>query len=134
MGQVADSALAQGGLVTGFTTRHLDSYEIGHPGLTELHIVDNMHTRKLSMFEAADAFIVLPGGYGTLDELFETVTWKQLGLHAKPIIVINVDGYWDGLKHMAEKIVGHKFALPHTLNLFQFVPTPAEAVIKLSSL
>lgn len=97
MGAVADAALAAGGKVVGVIPEHLMRPEIAHQALTELHVVDSMHTRKRMMAERADAFIVLPGGYGTFEEMFEMVTWLQLQLHAKPLGVLNVAGYYDSL-------------------------------------
>ena len=97
MGAVADAALAAGAEVIGVLPQVLAGKEIAHVGLTALEMVPTMHERKARMAELADAFLVLPGGYGTLDELMEAVTWAQLGLHAKPCILINTAGYWNGL-------------------------------------
>jgi uncharacterized protein (TIGR00730 family) len=97
MGVVADAALAAGGEVIGVTPRGLWGDEIDHPGLTELIQVGSMHERKQRMFELADAFVALPGGLGTLDELAEVATWSQLGVHRKPIVTLDVNGYWSGL-------------------------------------
>ena len=97
MGLVADTVMARGGTVRGVIPTQLFPREIAHRGLTELIEVDSMHARKTKMFELADAFIALPGGFGTLEELAEVTTWAQLGIHAKPIGLLNVDGYYDGL-------------------------------------
>ncbi len=97
MGALADSALAAGGTVIGVIPTRLVEHEIAHAGLTKLHVVETMHERKAMMAELADAVIALPGGTGTLDELFELFTWKQLGLHRKPIGLLDVDGYWQPL-------------------------------------
>lgn len=97
MGIVADAALAAGGAVTGVIPQLLVTREVEHRGLTELHEVDSMHTRKALMERLSDAFLVLPGGFGTLDELCEILTWSQLGLHDKPIGLVNSRGYYDGL-------------------------------------
>ena len=97
MGAVADAALAGGAAVVGVLPQVLAGREIAHEGLSSLELVPTMHERKARMVELADAFLVLPGGYGTLDEMVEAVTWAQLGLHAKPCILINTAGYWDGL-------------------------------------
>ncbi len=97
MGALADSALATGGRVVGVIPEHLMRPEVAHQRLTELLVVDSMHTRKRVMASRADAFIVLPGGYGTLEEMFEMVTWRQLRLHAKPVGLVNVAGYFDHL-------------------------------------
>jgi uncharacterized protein (TIGR00730 family) len=97
MGALADATLAAGGSVTGIMPRFLARKEIAHAGLTRLIVVDSMHQRKLQMTEHADAFIALPGGMGTLEELFEILTWAQLGLHHKPCGLLNVAGYFDHL-------------------------------------
>ena len=97
MGALADGALDAGGRVTGVIPEHLRDLEVHHNGLSEMIVVDSMHTRKRRMFDLSDAFCALPGGLGTLDETFEIVTWKQLGLHDKPVVLVNVDGYWDPL-------------------------------------
>jgi uncharacterized protein (TIGR00730 family) len=97
MGAVADAALAGGGRVIGVIPEHLMRPEVAHQALTELLIVDSMHTRKRLMAERADAFVVLPGGYGTFEEMFEMITWLQLRLHAKPVGLVNVEGYFDHL-------------------------------------
>ncbi|WP_120496263.1 TIGR00730 family Rossman fold protein [Kiloniella sp. EL199] len=97
MGQVADGALAHNGKVTGIIPEYLDKFEVGHKEVNELIVVDSMHTRKMAMFERSDAFCILPGGLGTLDEFFEIATWKQLGMHDKPIIIINLENFWTPL-------------------------------------
>ena len=97
MGLIADSVLELGGEVYGVIPQALVDLEVAHTGLTELHIVANMHERKAKMTELADAFLALPGGIGTLDELFEAWSWNALGYHAKPFCLLNVDGFWDGL-------------------------------------
>ncbi len=105
MGAVADGAMAGGGKTTGIIPQSLVDRELAHVGLSELHVVASMHQRKALMAELADAFIAMPGGFGTLDELFEIITWAQLGFHHKPIALLNVGGYFDPLltfiKHMA---------------------------------
>jgi uncharacterized protein (TIGR00730 family) len=97
MGVVADAVLAGGGRVVGVIPHALLEREVAHRGLTELIVTPDMHSRKARMVGLADAFVALPGGYGTLDELFEVVTWSQLGIHKKPIGLLDVDGFWDGL-------------------------------------
>lgn len=97
MGTLADSALALGGEVIGVIPRSLVEIEVQHDGLTALEIVTSMHERKARMVDLADGFVAMPGGFGTLDELFETLTWAQLGFHKKPIGILNVSGYFDGL-------------------------------------
>ena len=109
MGALADSALAAGGTVIGVIPTRLVEHEIAHPGLTKLHVVETMHERKALMAELSDAVIALPGGTGTLDELFELFTWKQLGLHRKPIGLLDVDGYWQPLLGFLEHAVNERF-------------------------
>jgi uncharacterized protein (TIGR00730 family) len=102
MGAVADNALAHNGEVIGVIPEHLNKKELAHFGVTRLEVVDDMHQRKARMIELADAFIALPGGFGTLEELFEALTWSQLGLHGKAIGLLNVDGYYDALLKFLE--------------------------------
>jgi uncharacterized protein (TIGR00730 family) len=97
MGTVADAVMAAGGQVVGVIPQALMDREVGHAGLTELHVVQTMHERKQLMAERADAFISLPGGIGTLEELYEVWSWQQLGYHDKPVALLNVDGYYDAL-------------------------------------
>jgi uncharacterized protein (TIGR00730 family) len=97
MGMVADAAMAAGGEVIGVIPESMMAREVGHTGLTRLHVVPTMHERKALMYDLSDAFLALPGGYGTLDELCETLTWSQLGLHGKPCGLLNVEGYFDPL-------------------------------------
>lgn len=97
MGEVADATLAAGGRVVGVIPESLQKLEVGHPGLHELHVVPTMHQRKQMMAERADAFVALPGGIGTLEELYEVWTWAQLGYHDQPIGLLNTAGYYDGL-------------------------------------
>lgn len=105
MGLVADTVMQGGGRVTGVIPRGLFPREIPHRGLTELVEVESMHARKTTMFELADAFVALPGGFGTLEELFEVTTWAQLGIHQKPIGVLNVSGYYDSLLAFLDRAV-----------------------------
>jgi hypothetical protein len=112
MGLVADAALAAGGRVTGVIPQSLVDREIAHPGLSDLRVVDSMHERKAAMAELADAFVALPGGVGTLEELFEVYTWNQLGLHAKPLGLFNVRGYFDGLARFLDHATAQRFVTP----------------------
>jgi uncharacterized protein (TIGR00730 family) len=121
MGIVADAALAAGTPVIGIIPEHIQAREVQHTGLTELHVVADMHTRKRMMVDRSDAFVILPGGFGTLDEMFEIFTWKQLQLHKKPILIFNVDGYWDHLIALIKNIVTSGFAQPNDLELFSVV-------------
>jgi uncharacterized protein (TIGR00730 family) len=112
MGAVADAALEAGGRVLGVIPQHLDDWEVGHRGLTELEIVDSMHERKARMADLADAFIALPGGLGTFEELFEILTWAQLGLHRKPFGLLNTAGYYAPLLALLDSAVNEKFLRP----------------------
>ena len=128
MGLVADSAMSAGGSVFGVTTNHLDDYEIGHHGISELHVVTNMHQRKQMMFDHSDAFIILPGGMGTLEEFFEVLTWKQIGLHEKHIVVVNSFGFWNPLKALISHMLFESFASRGDERLLHFVDTVEEAI------
>ncbi len=119
MGLAADAALAAGGRVIGVIPSHLHEREVGHAGLTELLVVSSMHERKLRMFQLADAFAVLPGGLGTLDEALEIITWKQLGLHDKPILLLDIAGYWAPLLALFENVIANGFAARAALDLFR---------------
>jgi uncharacterized protein (TIGR00730 family) len=121
MGLVADAVLRAGGRVVGIIPAHLHDAEIGHHGVSELIVVGSMHERKQRMFEMSDAFAVLPGGLGTLDETFEVITWKQLRLHDKPIIIVDIAGYWSGFQTLVEHVVAESFAGPAVLGLFRMV-------------
>lgn len=123
MGAVADGALAAGGHVTGVIPDYLKDREHGHPDVTELQIVDSMHSRKQMMFEQADGFVTLPGGVGTLDETFEIVTWKQLRMHDKPIVVVDIGGYWQPLDGLVARAVEKGFASQRTRGLYRVVPS-----------
>jgi uncharacterized protein (TIGR00730 family) len=109
MGILADAALAAGGEVIGVLPRALSHREIAHHGLAALHLVDTMHERKAKITELADAFVALPGGIGTMDELFEAWTWAQIGIHAKPIALLDVDGFYQPLLTFLRSVVGAGF-------------------------
>lgn len=128
MGALADAALAAGGEVIGVIPSFLRRPEVAHQGVTRQVEVATMHERKHRMFELADGFVVLPGGLGTLDETFEIITWKQLRLHAKPIVVVDVSGYWRCLHRLVDDIVESGFADPTISELFTVVPS-AEDVL-----
>lgn len=117
MGIVADACLAAGGRVVGVIPRALLEWEVGHEGLTRLEVVDSMHTRKARMAELADGFIALPGGLGTFEELFEILTWAQLGFHSKPAGLLNVEGYYQPLVQMMERGVSEGFMKPENRGL-----------------
>lgn len=131
MGVVADAALDAGGEVVGIIPRSLERSEIGHQGLTRLVVVDGMHARKARMAELSDAFIALPGGLGTLEELFEVWTWGQLGYHAKPLGLLEVNGFYDKLSGFLDHLVEEGFVrLPHR-QMLQRGATPAELLARL---
>ncbi|MAQ18492.1 MAG: TIGR00730 family Rossman fold protein [Sandaracinus sp.] len=125
MGAMADAALAAGGSVVGILPGALRDRELAHPGLTELIIVDSMHERKAMMAERADAFVALPGGLGTLEELFEVLTWAQLGIHAKPCGVLDVAGYWAPLLRFLDRSVEQGFMTQLSRDLLLAAEDPA---------
>ena len=122
MGQLADAALAAGGEVFGVIPQKLCDLEVGHTGLTELFVVDSMHARKMLMAQLADAFIALPGGFGTLDELFEVVTWGQLGYHHKPVGLLDVAGYFAPLLAFIDHATATGFIRPSYRPILQHAP------------
>lgn len=128
MGALADAALAAGGEVIGVLPDVLVGKEIAHLGLTALELVGSMHERKARIAELADAFIALPGGYGTLDEMLEAVTWAQLRIHSKPCLLINTAGYWDGLVAFLDRAVNAGFVKPENRDLLRAVPSTADAL------
>ena len=109
MGIVADAVLANGGQVIGVIPQQLVNWEVAHRGVTRLEVVDSMHARKARMFELADGFVALPGGFGTLDEMFEMLTWRQLGLGRKPCAFLDVKGFWQPLMAMLDTMVRERF-------------------------
>lgn len=117
MGILADAVLAGGGRVIGVLPEFLSRQEVAHTGVTEMHIVGSMHERKALMTQRADAFLALPGGLGTLEELFEVLTWSQLGLHTKPCALLNVDGYFDPLIEFLNQAVARGFVQPRHRDL-----------------
>jgi uncharacterized protein (TIGR00730 family) len=123
MGAVADAAMAAGGVVIGVIPARLLEREVGHRAITELITTLDMFERKRQMIDRADAFVVLPGGLGTLDELLEVVTLRQLGYHDKPVVLVNLGGYWDPLIALVDQVVRHKFALPGARTLYRVVDT-----------
>lgn len=131
MGRVADAALAAGGRVTGVIPQHLVDRELAHPGLTELQVVETMHQRKQRMAELGDAFVALPGGIGTLEELFEAWTWQQLGIHAKPVALYDVDGFWQPLLAMVDSMVDKGFLDSRFRNSLVVASTPEELLERL---
>ena len=128
MGLIADSVLDLGGQVFGVIPQALVDIEVAHPRLTELHTVANMHERKAKMTDLADAFLALPGGIGTLDELFEAWSWNALGYHAKPFCLLNVDGFWDGMIEFIEHAYQSGFMSKSRRNQLLVAQTPEEAL------
>ena len=117
MGVVAEAVLAQGGRVIGVIPEHLQTKEVGHLGLTELRVVPNMHERKELMFQLSDGFVILPGGFGTFDELCEILTWAQLGIHSKPIGLLNTAGFFDQLNGFLDFVMDQGFIRPEHRSL-----------------
>ena len=131
MGEVARAAMAAGGEAMGVIPTHLLGKEVGKRDLTHFVITENMHERKKVMFMNSDAIVVLPGGAGTLDEFFEVLTWAQIGLHRKPILLVDIQGYWQPLVALLDHIVAQGFASAETLDLFHTVPDVAAAEAEL---
>jgi uncharacterized protein (TIGR00730 family) len=128
MGAMADAALAAGGEVIGVIPDGLFAVEVAHQGLTRLEVVRSMHERKARMAELADGFAALPGGLGTLEELLEVLTWQQLRLHGKPIALLDVGGFWDGLLGFVDSLVEHGFVAPASRRCLTRASSPAELV------
>ena len=126
MGAVANATLAAGGEAIGVITQALFDREIGHPGLTDLRVVGSMHERKMLMADLAGAFIALPGGFGTMDEFFEVLTWAQLGIHHKPIALLNTDRFFDPLLALCDHFVTEGFVRPAQRSLILTAETPAQ--------
>ncbi len=126
MGVVADAVLAGGGTAAGVIPQALVDKELAHRGLTELHVVDTMHQRKALMADLADAFAALPGGYGTADELFEILTWAQLGLHTKPVGLLNVCGFFDPVLTWIDHCVRERFLRPEHRDTLRVAADPEE--------
>lgn len=128
MGIIADAALESGGEVIGVIPTHLKKAEVVHLGLTKLHETQDMHTRKALMESLSDAFVVLPGGFGTLDEFFEILTWRQLGIHRKPIFLVNIDGYFNGLMQFVDQALSEDFIRKESTQLFSVVESVDECL------
>jgi uncharacterized protein (TIGR00730 family) len=132
MGEIANAVLGESGNVTGIITELLYPIE-GHSGLSELKIVPNMHDRKFLMYSVSDAFVIMPGGFGTMDEFFETLTWSQLNIHTKPIGILDVDGYYQTLNSLFEKMIQDGFVAEKFRNLYFFEKDPRTLLQKLLS-
>lgn len=134
MGALADAALEAGGEVLGVIPRALEDRELAHPGLTQLYVVETMHERKAKMAEEADAFLALPGGFGTLDEFFEILTWAQLGIHNKPCLLLNTCGYFDPLLAFLDQAVEQGFLKRENRGLIRLAREPHEVLSLLDTL
>lgn len=128
MGEIADAAIAAGGTVTGLIPKRLLDREVGHSGITELIVTENMFDRKDQMIAKSDAFAILPGGLGTLDEFFEVITLQQLNYHQKPIILVNINGFWDPLNDLIRHVVDQGFAGSDVYSMMRSVDN-ADAVL-----
>jgi uncharacterized protein (TIGR00730 family) len=133
MGALADAVLAEGGEITGVIPRSLVDREIAHRDVSDMRVVGSMHERKALMAELAEAFIALPGGIGTLEELFEVYTWAQLGLHRKPCALLNVEGYYDGIADFLNHAVAERFLRDETRELLLVESDPAALIEQLHS-
>ena len=133
MGTLADAALAAGGEVIGVIPGPLASRELAHAGLTRMHVVPSMHERKALMASLVDGFIALPGGLGTFEETLEILTWSHLGIHRKPIGVLNVEGYFDGLRRFLDHAVAEGFVRRDSVGLLRFVDAPAALLDAMAS-
>jgi len=133
MGVLADAVIAGGGKAIGVIPDFLMELEVEHKGVDQIIVASSMHERKTRMFELADGFVVLAGGLGTLDETLEIVTWKQLQLHAKPVVVVNTGGYWSALPELFRRAIAGGFAHPGVMDLFTVVDTPDEVFAALAA-
>lgn len=128
MGALADGALARGGRVEGVLPRFMFDLEWGHPRLSDLHVVNDLHERKRLMIDRSDAVVALPGGCGTFEELFEAITWKRLGLYLKPIVLVNVRGFWDPAVALLERAVDEGFMDGRHRDMWQVVARPEDVL------
>lgn len=132
MGRVARAAQHAGGDTFGVIPQHLVDWEVGKTDLTRYIVTETMHERKKVMVMNADSFILLPGGAGSLDEIFEVLTWRQLGLHGKPIVILNIDGYWDPLIALLDHVIAEGFAKPSLKDFATIAATPRDALTQLA--
>ena len=133
MGHLADIIIDNGGKIKGISPKFMQDIEWTHKGLTDLEIVTTMHERKTKFLEDIDAVVALPGGYGTLDELIEAITWKRLGIFTKPIVIINTNGYYDPLLQMLKRCVSKKFIDKRYLELWSIVEDPDQVLPKIKN-
>jgi len=131
MGALADGALAAGGEIIGVMPAHLVEREVAHRGLTRLDVVASMHDRKARLAEMADGFVALPGGLGTLEEVLEILSFKQLGFHGKPVVLLNAAGYWDPLLAMLERGFAEGFVQDHFRGIYTVAADPAAAIAQI---
>lgn len=134
MGRIADAVMEGGGEVIGIIPQFLEQVEVGHSGVTRLIVTDNMHERKQKMAEMSDAFLIMPGGLGTLEETFEILTWKQLGLHQKPVVIADIGGYWRHLTELIDYMIDENYARPENRALFQVIDSVDELLPALSAM
>lgn len=134
MGEAARAMQKAGGRILGVVPQHLVDWEAGKRDIDEYFVVETMHERKKLMFDRSDAVIALPGGPGTLDELIEVLTWRQLGLHERPVVVVNAAGYWDPLLALFEHVAAHGFVEPRFRSFFEVVPDAQTAVDRVEAL
>ncbi len=132
MGAVANSVLEHNGWVTGVFPENLRQIEEEHQHLSETLIVEDMHSRKQLMYKRSDSFVIFPGGFGTMDETFEILTWRQIGLHSKPVIIFNHEGYWDHLVKLFDNIIATGFATPDTRQIYEVVDSMDALLDRLS--
>jgi len=128
MGALADAAVTAGAEVVGFIPTGLLAREVGHRAITELIVTSTMYQRKQEMIDRADAFVILPGGLGTLDELLEVITLRQLRYHDKPVVLVNLGGYWDPLLALVDRVIENEFAAPSARELYEVVATVDEVL------
>ena len=128
MGCIADAVMENGGTVKGIIPRFLEDREVAHYGLSELHVVETMHERKMKLAEWGEAYLVLPGGFGTLDELIEVITWKHLGHHHKPIILLNLNGFWNPLLLFFDRIAAEQMVSEEQGKYYSVCDTIAEGL------
>lgn len=134
MGRIADAVMEGGGEVIGIIPQFLEQVEVGHSGVTQLIVTENMHDRKQKMAEMSDAFLIMPGGLGTLEETFEILTWKQLGLHQKPVVIADIGGYWRHLTELIDYMIDESYAKPENRALFQVIDSVDELLPALSAM
>ena len=134
MGRVADAVMESGGEAIGIIPQFLEQVEVGHSGVSQLIVTANMHDRKQKMAELSDAFLIMPGGLGTLEETFEILTWKQLGLHEKPIIIADIGGYWRHLIDLIDHMIAESYVTPENRALFQVIDSIDELLPALAAM